>query len=58
MRWWVVCGDFMVEGLMKREGDVGKIWLALVALAVELIVLAWFVGSELWEFAGAAIAEW
>ena len=37
---------------------VGKIWVALVALAVELIVLAWFVGSELWELAGAAIAQW
>lgn len=25
---------------------VGKIWVALVALAVELIVLAWFVGRN------------
>ena len=36
----------------------GKIWMALVALAAELIVLAWLVGANVWEWAGAAIAEW
>jgi hypothetical protein len=37
---------------------VGKIWVALVALAVELVVLAWLVGSGVWAIAGAAIAQW
>ena len=32
--------------------------MALVALAAELIVLAWLVGVHVWEWAGAAIAEW
>jgi hypothetical protein len=37
---------------------VGKVSVALVALTVELLVLAWLVGSALWEMAGAVIAEW
>jgi hypothetical protein len=37
---------------------VGKIWVAVVALAVELMFLAWLVGVHVWEWAGGAIAEW
>lgn len=50
----------MVEGLIEvGEGvGVGKVWMGLVALAAELIVLAWLVGVHVSEWAGAAIAEW
>jgi hypothetical protein len=52
-------GDLRVEGLMAWGGaGVGKIWVALVALAVELIALVWLVGVHVWEWAGAAIAQW
>jgi hypothetical protein len=37
---------------------VGKIWVALIALAVELIALVWLAGVHAWEWAGAAIAQW
>jgi hypothetical protein len=36
----------------------GKIWVAVVAFAVELTVWAWLVGVHVWECAGTAIAEW
>jgi hypothetical protein len=29
-----------------------KIWMALIAQAIELAVLAWLVGLHLWELAG------
>jgi hypothetical protein len=37
---------------------MAKIWVALVALAAELFLLAWFVGVQVWEWAGAAIGQW
>ena len=58
VRWWGV-GGFRVEVLVAWGGVVvGKIWVALVALAVELIALVWLVGVHVWEWAGAAIAQW
>jgi hypothetical protein len=45
----------MVRG---RDLTVVKIWVALAALAVEVVLLAWLVGLHVWEWAAAAIAQW
>jgi hypothetical protein len=37
---------------------VGKIWVALVALIVELVGLGWLVGAALWEWGGTAAMGW
>jgi hypothetical protein len=36
---------------------VGKIWVALVVLAAELLVLTWLVGVRLWDWTGSVVAE-
>lgn len=46
-----MCGGFRLERLMRGWGcDVVKIWLALGALAVEGVVLAWLVVIHAWEW--------
>jgi len=48
-------------GLRSRWGGggvgVGKIWVALVVLAAELLVLTWLVGVRLWDWTGSVVAE-
>jgi hypothetical protein len=38
-----------------RRVEVGKIWVALAALAVEGLVLAWLVGVHVWSLVGGAV---
>jgi hypothetical protein len=40
-----------LEGVSR----VGKIWLALAALGVEAVVLAWLVGVAVWDWWGAVL---
>jgi len=37
---------------------MAKIWVAVVALAAELALLAWLVGVHVWEWASGAVAGW
>ena len=49
----------MVEGSMSGGVvGVGKIWVALVALAAEVSLLAWLVGVQVWEWASGAATGW
>ena len=40
-----------------RRVGVGKIWLAVAALAVESVVLVLVVGVHVWSWVGVAIGQ-
>ena len=60
---WPTCGGVVRGGLGLRSRwggggvGVGKIWVALVVLAAELLVLTWLVGVRLWDWTGSVVAE-
>jgi hypothetical protein len=44
-------------GVVGRVG-VGKIWVALAALAAEALLLGWLVGRQVWKLASKAVGGW
>jgi hypothetical protein len=47
-------GGVDVAGL-EGVSRVGKIWLALAALGIEAVVLAWLVGMHVWSWVGGVV---